>query len=442
MLRRTRSSDRYNSMTINSIGAEMYCWLRELFPICRSITGKGVRETLAYIKSIIPQLEIQSVPTGYKAFDWEVPNEWAINDAYVMNECGEKVIDFMNNNLHVVSYSEPVDCSMQLEELQAYLHSLPDLPNAIPYITSYYKRSWGFCLSENERRKLGPGTYRVSIDSSLHPGFLNYGELIIPGENEAEIFLSTYICHPSMANNELSGPVVATALARWITGMKGRKYTYRIIFIPETIGSIVYLSKYLDQLKRNVVAGFNLTCMGDDGGFSYMPSRNGDTYADKVALHVLKHCVPSYKRYTFLERGSDERQYCAPGVDLPVVSIMRSKYHEYKEYHTSLDDMKFVSADGLAGSFKVLKQAIEVMESDFFPVATILCEPQMGKRGLYPNTGSTSSGLSVRNLMNIYAYSDGSKSLLDIADVLGKPVWELYGDAESLKKAGLIELYK
>jgi len=251
-------------MNEQNIGVSMHEWVRDLFPICRSLTGEGVHSTLNYIKKLLPTLKIFSVPSGTQAFDWKVPDEWTIRDAFVLDESGARIIDFKVNNLHVVGYSEPVDLWLSLEDLQKYLYSIPEQPDAIPYITSYYKRSWGFCLSEKQRKGLLPGKYHAVIDSELSPGVLSYGELVLRGREKGEVLLSTYICHPSMANNELSGPAVAIALAQWIAGMVDRKYTYRIIFVPETIGSIVYLSRNLKHLKEHVVAGFNITCIGDD----------------------------------------------------------------------------------------------------------------------------------------------------------------------------------
>ncbi|MFW5961298.1 MAG: DUF4910 domain-containing protein [Desulfohalobiaceae bacterium] len=416
----------------------MHSWARELFPICRSITGPGLRKTLAYIQSLLPGLQICSVASGTKAFDWTVPEEWIIRDAYIQDEAGRKVVDFQENNLHVLGYSVPVDRWMELEELDRHLYSLPEQPQAIPYITSFYERCWGFCLTHEQRRSLQPGRYRAVIDSELKPGVLNYAELILPGKSQEEVLLSTYVCHPSMANNELSGPVVTTALARWLGQMKNRRYTYRIVFIPETIGSIVYISQHLEHLKQQVIAGFNVTCVGDERCYSYLPSRAGNTLSDQAALHVLKHTDPDFKRYTWLDRRSDERQYCAPGVDLPVATIMRSKYGEYPEYHTSLDDLSLVTAAGLQGGFQVLRRALEVIENNETLLTTVLCEPQLGKRGLYPNLSTRDSRKQVKTIRDILTFCDGTKSLLQIAETIGKPVWDLMPVVQELKRHELL----
>ncbi len=417
----------------------MHQWGQDLFPICRSLTGPGVRETLAYFKALLPDLVIEAVPSGQAAFDWTVPDEWTIRDAFLADESGTRVVDFRANNLHVVGYSEAVDRWMTLDELQPYLYSLPALPDAIPYVTSYYRRHWGFCLSQSQRDRLGAGRYRAVIDADLAPGVLNYGELVIPGRLSQEVLLSTYVCHPSMANNELSGPIVTAALGRWLSGLAERRYTYRIVMVPETIGSLVFLSRKLGHLKAHVVAGFNVTCVGDDRCYSYVPSRVGDSLADRVALHVLQHHAPDFKRYTYLQRGSDERQYCAPGIDLPIATIARSKYHEYPEYHTSLDDLSLVTPSGLAGGFAALRRALEVLESDCRPMATVTGEPQLGRRGLYPSLsarGSVRAETAV--MMNLLAYADGARTLLEIAEVIGTPMWNLLPAYQRLREHGLL----
>ncbi len=419
------------------VGADMHALAARLFPICRSLTGNGFRETLRMLQEHIP-LTIHEVPSGTQVFDWTVPREWNIKDAWVADGKGNKIIEFKKNNLHVVGYSMPIDKKITLKELEEHLYSLPELPDAIPYTTSYYQERWGFCMTHTERLKLTDQTYHVFIDSELKEGSLTYGELIIKGEFEKEIFLSTYACHPSMANNELSGPVVATFLAQWIASAP-RKFTYRIIFIPETIGSLTYLSKNLDIMQKNVIAGFNLTCMGDDRAYSFLPSRDGATLADNVARHVLNHRHPEYISYSYLERGSDERQYCSPGVDLPVVSVMRSKYSEYPEYHTSLDDLTLVTPSGLQGSYDVLRECIEIIEHDSRYRAVYLGEPQLGKRGLYPTLSQrNNTAYATKTMVDLLAYADGENDLLGIAEILGVPAASLFETADLLVKSGLL----
>lgn len=428
---------------MSETGDTLYKWMEDLFPICRSITGEGVRKTLHYIKKIIPQLQIYEIPSGTKVFDWTVPDEWNIKDAFVMDKDGKKIIDFKKNNLHVLGYSCPIDQRMQFEELDQHLYSLPEQPNAIPYVTSYYQKKWGFCLTENKRRNLRSQPqkeYFVKIDATLKPGFLNYAELKIPGKTSKEIFLSTYVCHPSMANNELSGPVVAAALAKWIQRKASDiRYTYRIVFIPETIGAIAYLSQHLNEMKENIVAGFNLSCLGDERTYSYLPSRQGDTLADQVARHVLDDHAVDYIHWSFLDRGSDERQYCSPGVDLPVASIMRSKYGSYPEYHTSLDNLTFISRRGLEGSLIAYKKCIRILETNWKYKINVLCEPQLGKRGLYPTLSTKETEYHVRKMMDFVAYADGKHTLLDIANKIGIFALDLIPTIKNLEAHGLLE---
>ena len=410
--------------------------MTELFPICRSITGDGVRETLRIIQTHIP-LTMHEIASGTPVLDWTIPSEWNIRDAYVLDPQGNKIIDFKKNNLHVVGYSHPVDARVTLAELQEHLYSLEDQPDAIPYITSYYQERWGFCLAHSQRMTLKEGSYRVFIDSELKQGHLTYGELIIPGASQKEIFLSTYVCHPSMANNELSGPVVTTMLAKWVASCP-RRYTYRIVFIPETIGAIAYLSRNLEEMRKNIVAGFNVTCIGDDRSYSYLPSRKGSTLADRAALNILRMNHPDFVEYTYLDRGSDERQYCSPGIDLPVVSVMRSKYREYPEYHTSLDDLNFVTPEGLQGGYEALRDCLELLEKNRAYRATCLGEPQLGKRGLYPTIGSKDTFSQVSDMMNLLAYADGTSDLIDISNITKIPVQRLYAVVDKLMAAGLL----
>jgi len=417
-----------------------YQLLERLFPINRSITGQGVEQSLEIIKTLLPALQLLKVPSGTRCFDWVVPEEWNVQNAFLENDSGVRIIDFAENNLHLVGYSTPVDIILSLEELQEHLYSLEEMPDAIPYVTSYYKKRWGFCLSDRQRRALKPGNYHAVIDSSFKPGFLTYGELIIPGEREEEVLLSTYICHPSLANDNLSGPVVLTFLAEWLSTLPSRKYTYRIVYIPETIGAISYLHKNLEQLKERVVAGFIFTCLGDERTWSYLPSRNGNTLSDRVAKYVLGKFAPTYTTYSFLDRGSDERQYCSPGVDLPIASIMRSKYGTYPEYHTSLDNLDFVTAEGLSQSLEIYKKAVGIIEKNSIYKTTCLCEPQLGKRGLYPTLSTKKTMGTTKDLINLIAYADGSRDLLSIAEHIQVGFDVCVESSESLLKAGLMEL--
>ena len=424
-----------------SIGNEMYALCDRLFPICRSITGDGVRETLRVLQSVCPAMTLHEVPTGTQVFDWVVPKEWNIRDAWIKNSKGEKILDFAKSNLHVMGYSIPVNQKVTLEELLPLIHTQPDQPDAIPYVTSYYKERYGFCMSQEQKDALQDDTYHIYIDSDLKDGSLTYGEILIPSTegNKDEIFLSTYVCHPSMANNELSGPAVTVYLAKWLLEKTHRRYNYRIIFIPETIGAITYLSQHLPEMKKNIRAGFNISCVGDDRTYSYVASRYGNTLADKVAKNVLSFRYPEYKRYSFLQRGSDERQYNAPGVDLPVCAVCRSKYAEYPEYHTSKDNMGLISPTGLQGAYEVYRDMIEALEYNHKYKIQCLGEPQLGKRGLYPTISQKGQHELVAALTDFIAYADGTNDIIDISNKIQIPVRNLIPVVKILLKNKLIE---
>ena len=419
-------------------GRKMYELAERLYPICRSITGNGVRETLGILKEMLPEMKIEEVPSGTPVFDWTVPKEWNISEAYVENSAGERVIDFQKNNLHVLGYSLPVDTYVSREELLQHVYVEENQPDAIPYVTSYYKERFGFCMSKNMRDALPQDTYHCVIKSSLTQGSLTYGELVLPGESSEEILISTYVCHPSMANNELSGPIVSAYLAKWLIEQKHRHYTHRFLFIPETIGSITYLSLHLQELKKNVKAGFLLSCVGDDRTYSYIPTRKGNTLSDRVALNVLETYYPEYKKYSFLDRGSDERQYNSPGVDLPVCVLCRSKFGKYPEYHTSLDDMSLISPKGLYGSYCLMTQILLSLQYYGYYQVKCLCEPQLGKRGLYPTISKKGSYDGILAMRDFLAYADGQTDLIAISNAIKVPVSELIPIIDKLLEQELI----
>jgi len=425
---------------MKEVDQSMYSLAKKLFPICRSITGNGVRKTLSIIQEKIPIIQ-KEIASGTKVFDWTVPDEWNIKDAYVKDENGKKIIDFNKLNLHIVGYSIPFKGKLPLKELKKHLHTIPEQPEVIPYITSYYEKRWGFCLTYNDYKQLKGGIYEVNIDSEIKPGSLTYGELIIQGKIDEEILLSTYICHPSLANNELSGPVVTTCLAKYLLDRNEiPRYTYRIIFIPETIGSIAYLSIHKKHLKKKVIAGYVITCVGDPGPFSYLQTRKENTLIDRVTIHVLKHSNFEYEIYNFLERGSDERQYNSPGIDLPIGSLMRTKSGRYPEYHTSADNLDFITPKALFESLEMYKLCVNILEKNYKYVTTILCEPQLGKRGLYPTLSTKTSGKSVRDMMDLLAYCDGENDLLWIAEKINRPIWSLFPIVEQLVNSKIIKI--
>jgi aminopeptidase-like protein len=398
-------------------GQQLHEIAKRLWPIHRSITGTGTRSTLDVLKEYLPELRIHEIASGTQVFDWTIPDEWNMRAAQLIDPDGEVVVDYANSNLHVVGYSVPIDTELTLEELQPHLHSIPEQPDAIPYVTSYYHRTWGFCLPHHQRQALKPGIYRARIDANLEPGSLSYAELILPGKVDDEIFISTYVCHPSMANNELSGPMVALGLATWVMANPDHHYTYRFAFTPESIGAITYASRNLEQLKQHVIAGFQLTCIGDDRHYTYLASRNGNTRIDRIARRVLRE-KPNYVEYSYLDRGSDERTYSSAGIDLPFISIMRTRYGDYPEYHSSEDNLENVVApEGLQGGLDAVKECVGILEAEPVLTTTTLGEPQLGKRGLYHNFLHRNTSHEVMLRTNILAFADGQFDSQDMAEL-------------------------
>ena len=403
-------------------GKTMYALADRMFPICRSITGNGFRESLEMLREAVPEMKVYEVPTGTEVFDWTVPKEWNIRGGGIYRLNGDKVIDFKDSNLHIVGYSLPIDKMISREELMEHIYTQPEQPDLIPYVTSYYKERWGFCMSENQKQTMTDDEYHVVIDSSLEDGSLTYGELIIPGQTEDEVLITTYLCHPSMANDELSGPVVMTELIKYVQQMKDRRYTYRFVINPETIGAITYISRNLDALLKNVKAGFVLSCVGDDRTYSYIATKYGDTLADRVLKNVLQFHFPEYHQYSFLDRGSDERQYGSAGVNLPVCGFCRSKYTQFPEYHTSADNMELISPEGLQGAYDVMVKVIMALENNYYYAMTCQCEPQLGKRGLYPTISYKGSHDDVNVIRDFTAYADGSHDLIDVSNIINVPI--------------------
>jgi len=406
--------------TLDALGSEMYRLVSELYPICRSITGNGVRHTLEIIGRQIP-LEIREVPSGTPVFDWTVPPEWNIRDAYVKNSKGDRVIDFEQCNLHVVSYSVPVRARMSRAELAAHLFSLPDRPDWIPYRTSYYDRTWGFCVSHRQYQTLRDEEYEVVIDTSLEPGHLTYGECFLPGQLEDEILISCHVCHPSLCNDNLSGVALATFLARHLS-TEPRRYSYRFLFVPGTIGSITWLAQNEARVSR-IRHGLVLTGVGDPGKMTYKKSRRGNAEVDRAFLHVLQHSGREFACEEFSPYGYDERQYCSPGFNLPVGCLMRTPYGRYPQYHTSADNLEFVQPRALADSFATCTAGLAVLDGNGrYMNQNPKCEPQLGKRGLYDAIGGASDTKARQMaLLWVLNLSDGSCSLLDIAERAGMP---------------------
>lgn len=434
-----------NNFEIPNLGNEIYCLAKELFPINRSLTGNGVRHTFGIIKKHLPNLKIKEIESGTKVYDWTVPEEWNVTDAYI--ECdGKRIIDFKKNNLHLVSYSVPINQIMGFNDLKKHLYVNKEMPEVIPYIVSFYKKTWGFCLSYNEYKKISllkNKKFKVVINSTLNKkGSMTYADYVLKGSSSKEILLTTYTCHPSLGNNEVSGPSLLTFLAKFLSKLKYRRYTYRFVFHPETIGAISYIKKNLKNLKKNVIGGYVLTCVGDNNSYSYMPSRNGNTLSDIVALNILK-TKKNFTKYTFLDSGSDERRYCAPGVDLPIGSVMRSKYGSYKEYHTSLDNLDFISSEGFQGAFEAYLEIIKVFENNFkFKVNTV-CEPQLGKRGLYPQISKWPNDdvwNQLKKLVNFTSYADGNLNLIDLSNKTETSAQELIDIVIKLLEKNLVTI--
>ena len=416
----------------------MYDLAVRLFPICRSITGNGFRQSLEIIREQVPEMKVFEVPTGTQVFDWTVPKEWNIRGGWIRRKSGETIIDFRDSNLHVLGYSVPIYETVSREELLEHIYTQPEQPDWIPYVTSYYKERWGFCMTEHQKEQLTDDEYEVCIDSTLADGSLTYGELIVPGETDEEIFLSTYLCHPSMANNELSGPSLMTALIRYVQSLPSRRYTYRFVIVPETIGAITYLSRHLPTMQQHVKAGFVLSCVGDNRTYSMVSTKYEDTLADRVLRNVLRFHYPDYIRYSFMKRASDERQYGSAGVGLPVCAFCRSKYHEYPEYHTSADDLSLISPEGLQGSYDVMVKVINALEHNHYYRMTVPCEPQLGKRGLYPTISQKGTYDAFRAMQHFTAYADGRNDLIGISDIIGTPVDQLIPIVAKLKEHDLL----
>ncbi|RXT04585.1 DUF4910 domain-containing protein [Ammoniphilus sp. CFH 90114] len=421
-----------------------------LFPICRSITGPGLRETLSILGEHLP-LEVYGVPSGKEVFDWTIPPEWRIREAWLIGPQGQKIVNFGDSNLHVVNYSIPVNQRLSLDELKVHLYTIPHLPEAVPYVTSYYKRRWGFCLSHQEYERLESGEYHAYIDSELVDGELNFAHAILPGESDQEVLISSYVCHPSLANNELSGPLVATLLYKRLAGWKKRRYTYRFVFVPETIGSIAYLSEFGDQLKAKVAGGFVLTCLGGVKRLSYKLSRREQSPIDRVVKHLFgrEKVLGSIRPFTPLH-GSDERQYCSPGFNLPIGQMSRMVYGEYPGYHNSLDDKETMTIEALYQSVNELETILEAFEWEGMYInQSPYGEVKLDKHGLYPDMNSPlSMRLSsnekidgreqLNRILMILNYADGEHSLLDIAEKYGCSLLDLLPIVKLLKNKGLL----
>jgi aminopeptidase-like protein len=434
-MRLLREFDQKNLM---EVGLELHRFASDLYPICRSITGDGIRQTLAAIQQRIP-LQISEVPSGTAVFDWIVPKEWNIRDAYIKDIDGNRIVDFQRNNLHVMNYSVPISAKMRLGLLRSHLFTLPAYPDWIPYRTSYYKEDWGFCLTEHQLQTMKDGDYEVHIDSTLDDGHLTYGECFLPGRVDDEVLISCHACHPSLANDNLSGLTVATSLAGLLSE-RDLHYSYRFLFIPGTIGAITWLARNREAAGR-IRHGLVLTGIGDSGGFHYKKSRRGDTEIDRAAAHVLMHSGEPSEILEFSPYGYDERQYCSPGFNLAIGCLMRSVWGTFPEYHTSADNLDFISAEQLARSLRVCIGIVDVLENNKrCRNLNPYCEPQLGRRNLYRSTGGEAIPKEINARLWVLNLSDGEHSLLDIAERSGIPFAVVADAAKSLLDNGLLSI--
>jgi aminopeptidase-like protein len=410
-----------------------------LWPLLRSLSGAGVRATHDILNELVP-LERIEVPSGTRAFDWTVPKEWIVREAYVQAPDGSRVADVADNNLHLINYAAPFRGTISRAELDRHLHSRPDLPDAIPYVTSYYEPRWGFCLNERRRRALPEGNYEIVVDTNLVDGSMTLSEAVLSGEESAEVLISTYTCHPSLANNELSGPIAAAFLYRRLAAWPERRLTYRFVFAPETIGALAYLSMRGDLLRQRLAAGYVVTCVGLDTHFTYKRSREGDSLADRAAAYALKHLSGAYELRDFSPVGSDERQYCSPGFNLPVGSLMRGVYGEYPEYHTSLDNKSLISFEALQGSIDAYESICRVLDQNLtFKSLYPYGEPQLGRRGLYPTLSTADQRRHVEALMWVLNMADGDNDLLSIAERSGLALEQLWQAGCLAEDKGLLQ---
>lgn len=422
-------------------GEMMYDFCKKIFPVYRHLMGDGVRTTLELINDFIVetgfQFHLTEVKTGKLVSDWRIPNEWIIHEGYIEDEKGKRIVDVRDNNLHVVGYSASIDKWLDLKDIMEYIYTEPNQPDVIPYVTSYYSENIGFCMSEKMRGNLKPGKYHLYIDSEFKSGSLTYADLIMPGRSKQEVMFCTYICHPSMANDNCSGLALLANLIKYVADIPNRTYTYRFVIQPETVGAIAYITDHRDALK-NVIAAFNLTCVGDNDCYSMIESPYADTYADRIMKNLLKK-RENVIIYTYLDRGSDERQYAAPGVDVPMVCFCRSKFGCFPEYHTSADNMSFVNSEGFQGSYDLLTETIQVIEHNAKYRARILCEPQLSRRGLQASISQKGKYDEVLKLRNVISYADGKNDLISLGEILDESAYDLIERVELLKENGLIE---